>query len=105
MPVIQTGTGICHIFVDESANLDEALRIVENAKTSRPSVCNAAEVLLVHRAIAERFLPRLRQKLVDERSAAGKPQVSFRCDEESLPFWRANPPIRRISTRSFWIIF
>ncbi|MDA6859518.1 gamma-glutamyl-phosphate reductase, partial [Escherichia coli] len=59
VPCIQTGTGICHVYVDESADLDMALDIMENAKTSRPSVCNAAEVLLVHRAIAPRFLPML----------------------------------------------
>ncbi len=67
VPCIQTGTGICHIFVDQSANQEMALSILENAKTSRPSVCNAAEVCLVHQDIAEEFLPKLRQKLVVTR--------------------------------------
>ena len=63
VPCIQTGTGICHIYVDASADVDMAVNIVENAKTSRPSVCNAAEVCLVHRDIAARFLPALRARL------------------------------------------
>lgn len=66
VPCIQTGTGICHIFVDKSADQEMALSILENAKTSRPSVCNAAEVCLVHRDIAEEFLPKLYQKLVSD---------------------------------------
>ena len=80
VPCIQTGTGICHIFVDESADLDKALDIVDNAKTSRPSVCNAAEVCLVNAAIAPDFLPRLRERLVDQRSAQGLPPVELRLD-------------------------
>ncbi|HFI0263659.1 TPA: glutamate-5-semialdehyde dehydrogenase [Streptococcus suis] len=63
VPVIETGTGICHVYVDKDADLDKALQIVVNAKTSRPSVCNAAEVLLVHEAIASQFLPRLEEAL------------------------------------------
>ncbi len=65
VPCIQTGTGICHIYVDESADMDMALNIIDNAKTSRPSVCNAAEVCLVHKGIAEEFLPKLQQRLGD----------------------------------------
>ena len=65
VPVIETGAGNCHIFVDESANLDMADRIVINAKTQRPSVCNAAEKLLVHEAIAERYIPRIAKKLAE----------------------------------------
>lgn len=65
VPCIQTGTGICHIYVDESADMDMALNIIDNAKTSRPSVCNAAEVCLVHEGIAEAFLPKLQQRLAD----------------------------------------
>ena len=80
VPCIQTGTGICHIFVDESADLDKALDIVDNAKTSRPSVCNAAEVCLVNAAIAPDFLPRLRDRLVDQRTAQGLPPVELRLD-------------------------
>ena len=68
VPVIQTGTGICHVFVDSSADFDMALRIIENAKCSRPSVCNAMEVCLVHADIAEKFLPLLYDRLVTERA-------------------------------------
>ncbi len=63
VPVLETGTGICHIYVDKQADLDMALNIVENAKCSRPSVCNAAEVCLVHQDVAEEFLPRLKDCL------------------------------------------
>ena len=63
VPCIQTGTGICHIYVDRSADINKALDIIENAKTSRPSVCNAAEVCLVDRAIAKEFLPLLKERL------------------------------------------
>ena len=83
VPVIETGTGICHIYVDRDADLDMALDIVENAKCSRPSVCNAAEVCLVHREIAGAFLPRLRERLADARAAQGLPPVELRLDEES----------------------
>ncbi|MBP3478820.1 MAG: glutamate-5-semialdehyde dehydrogenase [Oscillospiraceae bacterium] len=67
VPCIQTGTGICHIYVDQAADQDMALDIIENAKTSRPSVCNAMEVLLVHQAIAAEFLPKLHQRLTVRR--------------------------------------
>ncbi len=67
VPCIETGTGICHIYVDAAADIDKALAIIENAKTSRPSVCNAAEVCLVHRDIAHTFLPRLYERLVTNR--------------------------------------
>ena len=80
VPCIQTGTGICHIYVDAKADLDMALNILENAKTSRPSVCNAAEVCLVHRAVADRFLPMLHKCLTEEQSAKGRPAVSLRLD-------------------------
>ncbi len=63
VPCIETGTGICHIYVDRSANIDMALNIIENAKTQRPSVCNAAEVCLVHRNIAKEFLPLLKSRI------------------------------------------
>lgn len=68
VPCIQTGTGICHIFVDKTADQEKALNIIENAKTSRPSVCNAAETCLVHRDISEEFLPKLRKRLVTNRT-------------------------------------
>jgi len=80
VPCIETGTGICHVYVDKAADLDKALAIVENAKTSRPSVCNAEEVLLVHSAVAAEFLPRLKKRLVDDRAAAGKTPVELRLD-------------------------
>ena len=66
VPVIETGTGIVHVYVDQAADLDKALAIIKNAKTSRPSVCNAMEVLLVHKAIAGEFLPMVKKVLVDE---------------------------------------
>ena len=80
VPCIQTGTGICHVYVDKDADLDMALRIVENAKTSRPSVCNAEEVLLVHQDVAKAFLPRLRTRLVNDRIEDGKQPVELRLD-------------------------
>ena len=67
VPCLETGTGICHIYVDKTADFDMALSIIENAKTSRPSVCNAMEVCLVHKDIAEDFIPLLKTKLVDKR--------------------------------------
>ena len=80
VPCIQTGTGICHIYVDESAQQDKALKIIENAKTSRPSVCNAEEVLLVNKNIAEEFLPKLKKLLVDDREVN---PVELRLDEKA----------------------
>ena len=80
VPCIQTGTGICHIYVDGDADLQKALSVVENAKTSRPSVCNAEEVCLVHRAVAARFLPMLKKALVDDRAAQGLTPVELRLD-------------------------
>ena len=80
VPCIQTGTGICHIYVDQSADLAMALDILENAKTSRPSVCNAAEVCLIHRDIAQEFLPILKKRLCDERVARGLQPVELRLD-------------------------
>ncbi len=84
VPCIQTGTGICHVYVDKSADVEMALNIIENAKTSRPSVCNAEEVLLVHRDIANDFLPRLKSRLVDERIKSGLIPVELRTDKEAF---------------------
>ena len=81
VPVIETGTGICHVYIDRDADLDMALNIIDNAKTSRPSVCNAAEVCLVHRDIAAEFLPRMQQRLVNERQAQGLTPVALRLDD------------------------
>ena len=80
VPCIQTGTGVCHVYVDAAADLEIAVRIVENAKTSRPSVCNAEEALLVHRAVAEQFLPMVKKCLVDDRAAAGMTPVELHLD-------------------------
>ncbi len=84
VPCIQTGTGICHVYVDESADEEQALRIIENAKTSRPSVCNAEEVCLVHTAIAKTFLPKLKARLCANRAANNLPPVELRCDEQAF---------------------
>ena len=83
VPCIETGTGICHVFVEKSADLNMALNIIENAKTSRPSVCNAEEVCLVDKTISNEFLPMLKQRLVDDRIACGKQPVELRLDEIS----------------------
>lgn len=80
VPVIQTGTGICHVYVDDDADLDMALNIIENAKTSRPSVCNAEEVLLVNGKTADKFLPMLKKRLVDDRK---ENPVELRLDERA----------------------
>ena len=76
VPVIETGTGVCHTFVDKTADLDMAIKICMNAKTSRPSVCNAMETLLIHKDIAEEFLPKIAAALVDAN-------VELRGDEAS----------------------
>lgn len=83
VPCIETGTGICHIYIDADADLKKALDIVENAKTSRPSVCNAAEVCLVHEKIAKEFLPLLRERLVTDRKGKGLTPVELRLDEKA----------------------
>lgn len=83
VPCVETGTGICHVYVDAAADLDMALDIIQNAKTSRPSVCNAEEVCLVHSAVAEAFLPRLRRRLVEDRTAAGLIPVELRLDSRA----------------------
>ncbi len=91
VPCIQTGTGICHVYVDKGADLDMALNILENAKTSRPSVCNAAEVCLVDKAIAAGFLPRMKRRLVDDRAAAGLAPVELRLDEAAAALIPGTP--------------
>ncbi len=80
VPCIQTDTGICHVYVDKDADPDMALDIIDNAKTSRPSVCNAEEVCLVHRDIADKFLPQLKKRLTEDRAARGLPPVELRLD-------------------------
>lgn len=91
VPCIETGTGICHIYVDAAANVAQALDIIENAKTSRPSVCNAQEVCLVHRDIASEFLPQLKQRLVDVRIAQGKTPVELRLDARAAEIIDGTP--------------
>ena len=91
VPCIETGTGICHVYVDDSADLQMAVNIVLNAKASRPSVCNAEEVLLVHRAVAEQFLPMLKKALVDDRAAAGQVPVELRLDERAAAIIPGTP--------------
>ena len=81
VPCIQTGTGICHIYVDCDADFNKALNIIENAKTSRPSVCNAMEVLLVNEKIANEFLPLVKERLVENRDV--NPVELRLCDKAS----------------------
>lgn len=85
---IETGTGICHIYVDAEADLEKALNVLENAKTSRPSVCNAAEVCLVHKDIAAAFLPRLKQRLRDNRVSS---PVELRLDSRAAAIIDGTP--------------
>ena len=91
VPCIQTGTGICHIFVDDTADQDKALDIIENAKASRPSVCNAEEVCLAHSAIAAEFLPKLAQRLGPDRTAKGLHPVELRLDERAAAIVPGTP--------------
>ena len=91
VPCIQTGTGICHVYVDRAADLEMAVNIVENAKTSRPSVCNAEEVCLVHRDIAGEFLPMLKARLCDKRRDAGQTPVELRADSAANAILNAVP--------------
>ena len=91
VPCIQTGIGICHVYVDQYADLQKALAIIVNAKTSRPSVCNAEEVCLVHQAVAEEFLPMLKQALVDDRQTAGAVPVELRLDQRAAAIIPGTP--------------
>ena len=91
VPCIETGTGICTVYVDASADQDMALRIIENAKTQRPSVCNAEEICLVSREIAKDFLPKLKKMLVDDRKASGAVPVELRLSEEAAAIIDGTP--------------
>ncbi len=91
VPVIETGAGNCHLYVDESADLDMAVKVAVNAKCSRPSVCNAIETLLVHKAVAAEFLPMMAE-------AMSKWNVEFRCDEAA----RAILPSAKPATEEDW---
>jgi len=91
VPCIQTGTGICHVYVDRYADLEKAVKIIENAKTSRPSVCNAAEVCVVDEAVAERFLPMLYDRLVNKRRESGAIPVELRGDGKACSIIPCKP--------------
>ena len=91
VPCIETGTGICHVYVDKDADLEKAVKIINNAKTSRPSVCNAEEVLLVHKEVAGELLPRLKKVLVDEREESGLVPVELRLDDMAAQFIPGTP--------------
>ena len=91
VPCIQTGTGICHVYVDTKADQEKALKIIENAKTSRPSVCNAEEVCLVSEKIADEFLPKLKKLLCDDRAAAEKQPVELRLCEKAAKIIDGTP--------------
>lgn len=91
VPCIQTGTGICHIYVEKTADIDMAINIINNAKTSRPSVCNAAEVLLVDNNIKEEVLPLLYNKLVIERKEGGQIPVELRLDNKAAEIIDGTP--------------
>lgn len=79
IPVITGGIGICHLFVDQSVDFDAAIRVIQNAKVQRPTVCNSLDTVLIHRAIAEDFLPLLVDRLVES-------DVTFRADDSALPY-------------------
>lgn len=91
VPCLETGTGICHVYVDRRADLEKAVKIVVNAKTSRPSVCNAEEVCLVHASVAGKFLPMLKKALVDDRAARGEIPVELRLDERAAALIPGTP--------------
>ncbi len=91
VPCIETGTGICHVYVDAEADLNMALDIIENAKTNRPSVCNAQEVCLVHSSVAKEFLPRMRSRLVSGRVTLGKTPVELRLDGRAAKIIEGEP--------------
>ncbi|WP_336818467.1 glutamate-5-semialdehyde dehydrogenase [Cedecea sp. MMO-103] len=84
IPVITGGIGVCHIVVDDTAEIEPALKIIVNAKTQRPSTCNTVETLLVHQAIADRFLPALSKQMAESG-------VTLHADEKSLPVLQTGP--------------
>jgi glutamate-5-semialdehyde dehydrogenase len=94
IPVITGGIGICHLFVDDSADLEAALKVIYNAKVQRPTVCNALDTALVHRAVAAEFLPRV----VDHLSTAG---VTFRADASAQPFLTNDPRVTPAGSADF----
>ena len=101
VPCIQTGTGICHVYVDKAADFSMALNIIENAKTSRPSVCNAEEVCLVAKEIANEFLPLLHERLCVKRALENKPSVELRCDETAYSLLSDKPSVVKAGEQDF----
>jgi glutamate-5-semialdehyde dehydrogenase len=95
VPTIETGAGVCHVYVDKYADLEKAIPIIVNSKTHRPSVCNAAETLLVHSAISDNFLP----KALSELSSRG---VKLNCDLQSLEIARKNGITANPATSESW---
>lgn len=85
VPVIETGVGNCHIFVDETANLDNALKIVLNAKVQRPGVCNACESLLIHKNIYDKFLPKVSEALIGKNVEIRGDERVLKCVEKAVP--------------------
>lgn len=94
VPVIETGAGVCHVYVHEEADLKKALQIVENAKTSRPSVCNAMDTLLVDKAIASKFLPMVAQ-------AFSKHKVEIHADSKSFSLLKSYPYLVKATEEDF----
>jgi glutamate-5-semialdehyde dehydrogenase len=95
VPTIETGAGVCHVYVDKYADLEKAIPIIVNSKTHRPSVCNAAETLLIHSAISDNFLP----KALNELSSRG---VKLNCDLQSLEIARKNGITANPATSESW---
>ena len=91
VPCIQTGTGINHIYVDKKVDYEKVLNIIENAKTSRPSVCNACEVVLIHKNVCDQVLPLLKERLCGIREAMGLTPVELRLDATSLEIIDGTP--------------
>lgn len=91
VPCLQTGTGICHVYVDKCADIEKALKIVNNAKTSRPSVCNAAEVMIVHSEIANEFLPKIKKIFTDDRKSQNLCPVELVVDERAAKIINGTP--------------
>jgi glutamate-5-semialdehyde dehydrogenase len=95
VPTIETGAGVCHVYVDQYADIEKAIPIIVNSKTHRPSVCNAAETLLVHSAISKDFLPRALQELKSRG-------VTLNCDAQSLEVAKNNMVEAKLATNESW---
>jgi glutamate-5-semialdehyde dehydrogenase len=93
VPVIKHYKGVCHLYVDESADLDMALEVVTNSKVQRPAVCNALEKVLVHEAVAPRFLPRLRERM---------PEVELRADPKAFAILSGKPGVKKADEEDWY---